>query len=82
MNSNETHLTVAIVYLIISEGLYFNISQKHRFKKVLDFSITVSNIYQTHNRKLTYKYLLDAINDQNMKRNLIFIKKESYIFGF
>ena len=35
MTSNETRLKFAIADLIISEGLYFNISQKPRFKKVL-----------------------------------------------
>ena len=37
MTSNETHLTVAIADLVISEGLSFNLSQKPRFKKVLEF---------------------------------------------
>ena len=40
-NSNETHLTVAITDIIISEGLSFNLSQKPRFKKVLDLARTV-----------------------------------------
>ena len=44
--SNETQLTLVIVDLIIYEGLYFNLSQKPRFKKVLGLSIYVSKIYQ------------------------------------
>ena len=38
MTYNETHLTVAIADIIISKGLSFNISQKPRFKKVLDLA--------------------------------------------
>ena len=34
MAYNETHLTVSINDLIISEGIYFNPSQKYWFKKV------------------------------------------------
>ena len=41
MTSHETRLTVAISDLIISEGLSFNLSQKPRFKKVLDLARTV-----------------------------------------
>ena len=44
MTSNETSLTIAILYLIISEGLYFDISQKPRFKKVLDLERNASKI--------------------------------------
>ena len=36
MASNVTRLTVAIIDLIISEGLYSNLSHKPRFKKVID----------------------------------------------
>ena len=75
MTSNETRLTVAIAYLIISEGLYFNLSQKRRFKKVLELARTVSKCYQPPNRKLIYK------DDQNIERNLSLIEKESDIFG-
>ena len=75
MTSNETRLTVAIFNLIISEGLSFNLSQKPRFKKVLDLSRTVSICHQPPNRKLISKYILDVIHDQNMKRNLSLIKK-------
>ena len=41
MTSNETRLIVAIADLIISEGLYFNQSQKPEFKKVLDLERAV-----------------------------------------
>ena len=41
MTSNETRLTVAIADIIISEGLSFNLSQKPRFKKVLELARTV-----------------------------------------
>ena len=36
MTSNETRLTVTIDDFIISEGISFNLSQKPRFKKVID----------------------------------------------
>ena len=81
MTSNETRLTVAIAYLIISEGISFNIYQKPRFKKVLDLERTFSKCYQFPNRKLTSKDVLYVIRDQNMERNLSLIKKESDIFG-
>ena len=67
MTSNETLLTVAIADLIISEGLSFNLSQKPRFKKVLELARTVSKCYQAPNRKLISKDLLDVIHDQNME---------------
>ena len=72
---NETRLAVAIYDIIISEGLYFNISKKPRFKKVLDLARTVSKSYQPPNRNLISKDLLDVIHDQNMERNLSLIKK-------
>ena len=77
MTSNETRLTVAIADLIISEGLSFNLSQKPRFKKVLELARTVSKCYQPPNRKLISKDLLDVVHDQNMERNLSLIEKES-----
>ena len=82
MTSNETRLTVAIANLIISEGLSFNLSQKPRFKKILELAITVSKCYQNPNRKLISKDILDVIHDQNMERNLSLIEKEYDIFGF
>ena len=82
MTSNETRLTVAISDLNISEGLYFNISQKPRFNKMLYLEITVSNIYQPLNRNLISKDILYVNYDQNMERNLSLILKQSYIFGF
>ena len=81
MTSNETCLTVAIADLVISEGLSLNISQKPRFKKVLELERTVSKFYQPPNRKLVSKDLLDVIHDQNMERNLSLIEKESDNFG-
>ena len=80
MTSNETRLTVAITDFIISEGLSFNLSQKHRFKKVLELSRTVSKCYQPPNRKLISKDLLGVIHDQNMESNLSLIGKEYDIF--
>ena len=82
MTSKETRLTVAITNLVISKGLYFNISQKTRLKKVLDLERTVSKSYQPPNRNLISKDILDVINGQNMKRNLSLIKRESNTFGF
>ena len=81
MTSNETRLTVTIADLIISEGLSFNISQKTRFKKVIDLAINVSKCYHTSNRKIIYKDILDIINDHNMERNLSLIERESDIIG-
>ena len=75
MTSNETRLTVAISDLVISEGLSFNLSQKSRFKKVLELARTVSKCYQPPNRKLISKDLLHVIHDQNMERNLSLIEK-------
>ena len=49
---NEARLTVLIADIIIYEGLYFNLDQKPRFKKVLDLERTVSKIYKPPNRKL------------------------------
>ena len=66
MTYNQTRLTVAIADLVISEGLSFNISQKPRFKKVLELARTVSKCYQPSKRKLIYKDILDVIHDQNM----------------
>ena len=50
MTYKETCLTLAISYLIISDGLYYNISQKRRFKKVLDLARNVSEGYQPRER--------------------------------
>ena len=82
MTLNETRLTVAIDDLILYEGLYFNIYQKPRFKKVLYLARTVSKCYQPPNRKLIPKDLLGVIHYHNMERNLSLIKKESGIFEF
>ena len=55
MTFNETRLTVEISDLIISEGLSFNISQKPRFKKVLELARTVSKCYQSSKQKAFIK---------------------------
>ena len=81
MTSKKLHLTVTIAGLIISEGLYFNLDQKPRFRKVLDLVINVSKWYQSPNRNIISKYLYDGKYDQNMESNLSLIKKESHIFG-
>ena len=63
MTSNETHINIAIADIIISEGLYFNIDQKPRLKKVLKL---LENIYKTYilpNRKIIYKELLGVIHE-------------------
>ena len=73
MTSNETRLKVAITDLIIYGGLSFNLSQKPRFKNVLELARTVSKCYQPPNRNLISKDLLDVIHDQNMERNLSLI---------
>ena len=81
MTSNETRLTFTITDIIIYEGLSFNLSQKPRFKKVLDLARNVSKCYQPPNRNIISKYILYVIHDHNMERNLSLIKKESDIFG-
>ena len=81
MTSNETRLTIEIANLIISEGLSFDLSQKPRFKEVIDLAIIVLKSYQPPNIKLTSKDILDVFHDQNMERKLSLIKKESDIFG-
>ena len=67
--------------LVISEGLSLNLSQKTRFKEVLDLERTVSKFYQPTLRKLISKDILDVIHDQNMERNLSLIEKKSDIVG-
>ena len=79
MTYNETRLTVAIADLIISEGLYFNLAQKPRFKKVINLERNLSKSYRPPKRSLMSNDILDVIYDQNMERNLSLIKK-SHIF--
>ena len=67
MTSNETRLTVSISDILISEGIYFNLYQKPRFKKVLDLEIIVSNSYQPPKRNLIYKDLSVVIRYHNME---------------
>ena len=81
MTSNETPRTVSMSNLIIYEGLYLQMNQKPRFKKVLYLARNMSKGYQPPNRDLISKYLLDVIHDHNMERNLILISEESDIFG-
>ena len=78
--SNKTCLTVPITYLIIYEGLYFNIAQKTRFKRVLDLGIIMSKSYQPPNRKLISMDILYLIHDHNIEKNLSLIREESNIF--
>ena len=52
MTSNKTRLTVAIADLIISEGIYLNIYQKPRFKKVLDLARTVLKVVKIQTESL------------------------------
>ena len=73
MTSNKTRLTISISDFIISEGLSFDLSQKPRFKKVLELERSVSNNYIPPNINLLPKELLDVIHEQNMKRNLAMI---------
>ena len=80
MASNESRLIVEIADIIIYEGLSFNLSQKPRFKKVLDLARTVSKCYQPPNRKLISKDILDVIHDQNMERNSSLVKKQVCYF--
>ena len=81
MPCNDTRLTVAFYDLLISKGLFFNLAQKPRFKKVLDLARNVSKSYQPPNRKLIQKELLDFIHEQMMESNLCLIEKESDLFG-
>ena len=60
---------------IISKGFYFNISQKPKFKKIIDLAKNLSKGYRHPNRNLTYKDLQDIIHDHNMESNIILIEK-------
>ena len=55
MTSNDTRFTVAITDITISEGLYFSLSHKPRFKKVLDLVRTLSKSCQPPKRSLVSK---------------------------
>ena len=81
ITSNDTRLTISISGIIISEGLFFNLSQKPRFNKLLELARNVSKNYAPPNIKLISKKLLDFIHGQNTKINLAMIKKEAEIFG-
>ena len=73
---NETRITLEIYDIIISEGLSFNLDHKYRFKSVLVLARNVSKGYQSPNRKLTSKDILDVIHDNNTEKNLSLINKE------
>ena len=45
LSSSKTGLSVSIADLIIAEGLSFKLSQKPRWRKVLDFASNVSKAY-------------------------------------
>ena len=63
ITSNETYLTIDIADIIISEVLSFNISQKPRFKKLLELARNLSKTYIPPNRKLISKVLLGVIHE-------------------
>ena len=81
MTSNETSLTVAISGVVISEGLYFNLAFKSRFKKVFYLERNVSKVNQPPNRKLISKDILYVIHDKNIEMSLSLINKWSDILG-
>ena len=54
---------------------FFNIYQKPQFKKVLVLAKNISNFHNPQNINIFTKNLLDVINYENIKRNLIMIKK-------
>ena len=66
-------LNIAISYLIISEGLFLNISQKYYSRRYWVWQSNVSNNHITPNRNLTSKGCLYVNHEQNMKRNLAMI---------
>ena len=55
-------LTVAIAYSIIYEGLYFNMNHKNIIMKVLELARNISKAYDSPNRYLISRYLLDIIH--------------------
>ena len=81
ISSSKTRLTTAIADFIIYEDMSFNLDKKPRFKKFLHSARNLSKVYHPPNIKLISKDLIDVIHDQNMKRNLTIIKKESYFLG-
>ena len=74
---NEKRLTVAIVDLIISEGLTFNLAIKSLFKKLLNLKINVSKGSWPPNRKLISKDNMDVIHDYIIERKFRLNWKES-----
>ena len=55
MTSNDTCITIDIADLIISEGLSFNLSQKSRYKKILNLAKEIPQTYIPPNIKVIYK---------------------------
>ena len=72
-------LQLRFAYLIISVCLFFNISQKPRFNKVLDLARNSSKGYNPPKIKLIAKFILDVIYDHNTQRNLIIIKLKQIV---
>ena len=81
MTSNDTRIIVAISTIIIYGGLSSNLSLKLRFKKVLYLARNISKWYQPPYRNLITKDILYVMQNQNMERKLILIKKELHIYG-
>ena len=79
ITSNETHLIVKIYDLVISEGLYFNLSQKHRFKKVIDLAINAQKVVNLQTEQLYPRIFCMQLMIITWKVNLILIKIESDI---
>ena len=59
ISSNETRLTIDIYDIIILEGLFFNLSQKPGFKKLMEFASNISKNYIHTNRNLIFKHQMD-----------------------
>ena len=81
MSSNKTCLIVPISDIIISEGLPFNLTLNPRFKNALYLARNFSKWYNSPNRNLIAKDVLDFIHDQNMKSKLSMIKREWNVFS-
>ena len=64
---------------LFPKGYILNLPQKPRFKKVLDFFLTVTILQKLN---LISKDIFDVIYEHNIQRNLSMIKKEEEIFGF
>ena len=69
ITSNDTHLTVAIADLIISEVHFLNFSNKPRFKKVLKLGRNISKADIIPNRNLITKEIIGVV--MNIIRQVI-----------